>query len=435
MKIGTNYQPFIPQTVGPPTKAAAKPAAGNGETSPFQQLLAIMGTNAKNEEGNVLVSRERFSEPPKQQEEAAGQMAIEEWLPFLLFIWNNMEDANQTDDASMFANRPIGQAVANNEMIARFIQQIDKNMLINQISDAMNEESSPRLLSLLNSDAFVEFIEQMDKGVPMKLSNGINDESSRLFPFLDADMTLSQNGTARNIDIQTLFREILARWNNQAEKSAEISSNSDLAEKRLWPNRFFPSSSSVFSQSFNSPSGNAAATEKNSSMTLFTVPLPDGNIVAPQANAPMIVVDETLSGPKANESFLQQLTNIIQSGRLTRFQNGNAQLVIRLYPEHLGTLTVKIAREHGTLTAKLIASTDSAKELLDANLSQLYHVLSTENITVEKWNALAQDRYMPAFYQEERGHEQKERQQRKEERPKKQSFHAAFMTEMIDTEA
>lgn len=441
MKIGTSYQPFVPQIVGPPKEAAAKSAAGNGETSPFQQLLAIIGTNTKNEEGNVLVSHESSSAPAKQQKDATGQIAIEEWLPFLFFIWNNVKDANQMDDSSIFPNHSIGKAVANNEAIVRFIKQIDKDMFIEQISNAINGESSSRLLSLFANDAFVQFITQIDKDV---LIEQINNASSRLYSFLDADIhPLLQKGIMKEskeqIDIQTILRETLARLNEQ-EKSTEISSNSNKTEKRMLQNRFLPSSPSVFSKSFASPLSNAAAAEnvekqKNSGMTLFNVPLPNENIVMSRENEPVIVVDKALSGSKINESFLQQLTNIVQSGRFTRFQNGNAQLVIRLYPEHLGTLTVKIAREHGTLTAKLIASTDSAKELLDANLPQLYHVLSTENITVEKWNVLAQDRYMPAFYQEERGHEQKERQQRKEEKAKKQSFHDEFMTEMIDVEA
>jgi flagellar hook-length control protein FliK len=221
---------------------------------------------------------------------------------------------------------------------------------------------------------------------------------------------------------------MLTRFDKQEEKSKKT-------ERPVFQDRV--SLPSNFSESFYSSLGDIAVFEnierkKDHVIQPLNTLLTNGNMM-PKENIPVIVVDQTLSEQKANEAFLQQLTNTIQSGRFTRFKNGNAQLVIRLYPEHLGTLTVKIVREHGALTAKLIASTDSAKELLDANLSQLYHVLSTENITVEKWNVLTQDRYAPAFYQEERGHEQKERQQRKEEKAKKQPPFHTLMTEMIDT--
>jgi flagellar hook-length control protein FliK len=235
------------------------------------------------------------------------------------------------------------------------------------------------------------------------------------------------------------LREMLARFDKQEAKSEGVSNNSKTIERPMFQNQVsFPPN---FSKSFYSSLGDKAAAEdagreKEFLIQPFNRLLPNGNIMMSRENAPVIVVDQTLSEQKVNEAFLQQLTNILQSGRFTRLKNGNAQLVIRLYPEHLGTLTVKIAREHGTLATKLIASTDSAKELLDANLSQLQQVLSTEHITVEKWNVLTQDdRYAPAFYQEERGHEQKERQQRKEERAKKQPPFNTLMAEMIDTEA
>jgi flagellar hook-length control protein FliK len=91
-------------------------------------------------------------------------------------------------------------------------------------------------------------------------------------------------------------------------------------------------------------------------------------------------------------------------------------------------------REHGALTAKLIVSTDSAKELLDANLPQLCHVLETGNITVEKWNVWTDERHTPGFYQGEREQGQKQQQQRKEEKLKKQPL-SHFAVEMLDAEA
>jgi flagellar hook-length control protein FliK len=404
VKIGTSYQLFGQPIAGPPKKSTLKIAGEKEVCSPFQQLLAMIETNAKNEEGNVLVSNERFSAPSKEQEDVIGEFRIEESFSFLLYLLNNMIDTNQTDFHSIFPNRFIEQInnVVYKEAIIRFIQQInnatDKNMLVEQISNVINDEAASRLYSFFDND--IQPLQQ----------NSIMKESKE------------------QIDIQAFLREVLTRLDKQEEKSKKT-------ERSMLQNRF--SLSSAFSKSFDSSLGDKAAAEnverqKESLIQPFNRLLPNGNIMMSRENVPIIAVDQTLSEQKANEAFLQQFTNIIQSGRFTRFKNGNAQFVIRLYPEHLGTLTIKIVREHGTLTAKLIASTDSAKELLDANLSQLYHVLSTENITVEKWNVLTQDRYAPAFYQEERGHEQKERQQRKEEKAKKQPPFHTLMTEMID---
>ncbi|PDM41268.1 flagellar hook-length control protein [Parageobacillus yumthangensis] len=404
MKIGTSYQQFGQPIVGPPKKSTLKLAGEKEECSPFQQLLAMIETNAKNEEGNVLVSNERFSTPSKEQEDVTGEFRIEESFSFLLFLLNNMIDTNQTDLHPIFSNNSIEQInnVVDKEAIIQLIQQIsnvaDKDMPVEQISNVINDEAASRLYSFFDND--IQPLQQ----------NSIMKESEK------------------QIDIQAFLREVLTRLDKQEEKSKKT-------ERSMLQNRF--SLPSDFSKSFDFSLGDKAAAEnverqKEYLKQPFNRLLPNGNIMMSRENAPVIVVDQALSEQKVNEAFLQQLTTILQSGRFARLKNGNAQLVIRLYPEHLGTLTIKIVREHGTLTAKLIASTDSAKELLDANLSQLQQVLSTENIMVEKWNVLTQDRHAPAFYQEERGHEQKERQQRKEEKAKKQPPFHTLMSEMID---
>ncbi|TXK89573.1 flagellar hook-length control protein FliK, partial [Parageobacillus sp. SY1] len=329
---------------------------------------------------------------------------IEESFSFLLFLLNNMIDTNQTDLHPIFSNNSIEQInnVVDKEAIIQLIQQIsnvaDKDMPVEQISNVINDEAASRLYSFFDND--IQPLQQ----------NSIMKESEK------------------QIDIQAFLREVLTRLDKQEEKSKKT-------ERSMLQNRF--SLPSDFSKSFDFSLGDKAAAEnverqKEYLKQPFNRLLPNGNIMMSRENAPVIVVDQALSEQKVNEAFLQQLTTILQSGRFARLKNGNAQLVIRLYPEHLGTLTIKIVREHGTLTAKLIASTDSAKELLDANLSQLQQVLSTENIMVEKWNVLTQDRHAPAFYQEERGHEQKERQQRKEEKAKKQPPFHTLMSEMID---
>jgi flagellar hook-length control protein FliK len=428
VKIGSSYQLFGQPIVGPPKKSILNPAGEKGECSPFQQLLAMIETNEKNEEGSVLISNERFSMSSKEREGITGQFGMEEWFSFLLSMLNNMVDTDQSDLHPIFPDRSIEQI--NNVA--------DKDMLVEQIGNVINDEAA------LDGDTFAQFIKQInnvaDKNMLVEqISNVISDEAaSRLYSFLNDDIQpLLQNSITKEgkkqIDIQTFLREMLARFDKQEAKSEGVFSNSKKTERTMFQNQVsFPSN---FSKSFYKADAENAGRQKESVIQPFNRLLPNGNMMISRENIPVIVVDQTLSDQKVNEAFLQQLTNIIRSGRFTRLTNRNAQLVIRLYPEHLGTLTVKIVREHGTLAAKLIVSTDSAKELLDANLSQLQQVLSTENITVEKWNVLTQDdRYTPAFYQEERGHEQKERQQRKEEKAKKQpSFHT-LMTEIVDME-
>ncbi|WP_445613946.1 flagellar hook-length control protein FliK [Geobacillus sp. YF-1] len=86
-----------------------------------------------------------------------------------------------------------------------------------------------------------------------------------------------------------------------------------------------------------------------------------------------------------SDFVVDQVARALRLGRWMRLPGGAAQLVIRLHPEHLGTVTVKMTHEDGKLTAKLLVANDAVKELLHAHLPQLTQLLDASQITVEKW--------------------------------------------------
>jgi flagellar hook-length control protein FliK len=93
-------------------------------------------------------------------------------------------------------------------------------------------------------------------------------------------------------------------------------------------------------------------------------------------------------------SFVHQLTEIIKTSKFTKANNGQSQLVIRLHPEHLGTLTIKlVAQKDGELAAKIITNTTAAKELIEASIHQIRHMIPTENIVVERFDVWTQNEF------------------------------------------
>ncbi|MCL6586027.1 MAG: flagellar hook-length control protein FliK [Anoxybacillus sp.] len=97
---------------------------------------------------------------------------------------------------------------------------------------------------------------------------------------------------------------------------------------------------------------------------------------------------------ETQRSFTQQLTEIMKTGKFTKGANGQTQLVIRLHPEHLGTLTVKlIAQKDGELAAKIITNTTAAKELVEASIHHIRHIIPTENIIVERFDVWTQPEF------------------------------------------
>ena len=96
-------------------------------------------------------------------------------------------------------------------------------------------------------------------------------------------------------------------------------------------------------------------------------------------------VSLTLPTEKAGQSeeFIKELQKV-----MNRVQFGHAggvnRLVLKLFPEHLGTIRIELIQKDGMLTARILASTALGKEMLDSNSSQLRQGFAGQNIQLDK---------------------------------------------------
>lgn len=95
-------------------------------------------------------------------------------------------------------------------------------------------------------------------------------------------------------------------------------------------------------------------------------------------------VSQSSNGHSTNSEFIKQFQNIMKQSFVNQQGLNGKQLVINLRPEHLGSLTVKISQIQGEMVARIIASSTSAKDLIESNLHQLRNVFSTQNMNIEK---------------------------------------------------
>lgn len=70
--------------------------------------------------------------------------------------------------------------------------------------------------------------------------------------------------------------------------------------------------------------------------------------------------------------------------KLSALENGMTEARIRLMPEHLGQLDIKITTHQGQVTAHFTAETLMAKEMLEAQMNQLRSSLSQQGLQVDK---------------------------------------------------
>lgn len=83
------------------------------------------------------------------------------------------------------------------------------------------------------------------------------------------------------------------------------------------------------------------------------------------------------------EQFVKEFSSILSKSQLTKAPGMN-RLLIRLYPEHLGSLRIELLQKDGLITARMLASTSAAKEMLDSQIQHLKTAFILQNIQVEK---------------------------------------------------
>lgn len=111
--------------------------------------------------------------------------------------------------------------------------------------------------------------------------------------------------------------------------------------------------------------------------------LVQGQTATVQTKVETVTMTLPTEKPAQSEEFLKELQKVMS--RVQFGQAGGAnRLVIKLYPEQLGTIRIELIQKDGILTAKMLASTALGKEMLDTHSGQLRQGLANQNIQVEK---------------------------------------------------
>ena len=87
--------------------------------------------------------------------------------------------------------------------------------------------------------------------------------------------------------------------------------------------------------------------------------------------------------PEQPESVVQQFQNLLGKSQFSSM-GSMSKLFIKLYPEHLGSVRIELLQQNGVMTAKILASSASAKEMLDSHLQGLKQAFHSQNIQVDK---------------------------------------------------
>ncbi len=145
-------------------------------------------------------------------------------------------------------------------------------------------------------------------------------------------------------------------------------------------------------------------------------------------------LQKPLEQQPAFRNFVRELSNLI--GRSTFSQTTHtARLTIRLYPEELGSLRVELLQKDGVMTAKFLASSATAKEMLDVQMQSLRQAFSQQNIQVDRievsYGDSSQLKYTNQHGQHEQGQENRQAFQEKHKQPEDESNFQETMNHIL----
>jgi flagellar hook-length control protein FliK len=148
---------------------------------------------------------------------------------------------------------------------------------------------------------------------------------------------------------------------------------------------------------------------------------------------------ETSRKSVSTEDLIKQFQSIMDKSQFLK--NGATQkLLIRLTPEHLGSLRIELLQKDQMMVAKLITTTSAAKETLESHLNGLKQALVNQNIQVERIEISQQFNFQERFPQREsqqQGHAQKENNHQSEqnEQEKETTFNDSLSEAIVNIEA
>jgi len=90
------------------------------------------------------------------------------------------------------------------------------------------------------------------------------------------------------------------------------------------------------------------------------------------------------------QQFAEQMGKFLIKQFVLTQGNGATEAKISLHPEHLGQVDVKIMIQNGLLTAKFMTDNGAARDLLEAQMSQLRSALQGQGLQVDKMEVVQQ---------------------------------------------
>lgn len=275
-------------------------------------------------------------------------------------------------------------------------------------------------------EQLLQVVEKMG-GLPSSgLANVLDKDSVKLIKAAKLYELLAKNQDSINEETSKLdFKTLSSKLTSILEGS---SLKSDQAASRL----------AFLKQSFSSISANSSLKEEQTSSTTGKSDMVSGSVQFLQMSKPEQLTLTLSTGTKQvqTEQLIKQFESILARSQFSNV-NGVQRLFLQLNPNHLGSLRIEIVQQDSVMVAKIVTSTQAAKEAIEGQLNHLKQAFTSQNIQVERVEISQASSGQERFLNRD-GEQQQARQEQaegKEEQKSDQDFNASFEEALLNTEA
>lgn len=134
------------------------------------------------------------------------------------------------------------------------------------------------------------------------------------------------------------------------------------------------------------------------------------------------------------QQFIDKFRQILEKSQFAKQPNANT-LMIKLYPENLGTLRIELQQKEGVVTARILASAQTVKELIDSNIASLKQAFTQQNISVDKVEIVFHQPELDTYHRDSsEGGRQEQRQQPQKQMDDEKESDRSFEELLINME-
>ncbi len=398
-----------------------------------------------------------------------------ESLGFTQKLASQLNKASTSQEKSSFSNflqsvtAPIEETLNDNAVVKLTATDVKDLLAFLSKNDLLDVEEGLQLLDQLISNSNEDLLTMIENYLGMShiqfqnlLSNVMEklqieggegqSDLAKLLQVIEkmGDLTASQLGNVLDKDSLKLIRasklyELMAKnqdsLNEESSKldfkalSAKLTSflegntlKSDQAASRL----------AFLKQTFSSISTSSSLKEEPTSTSSTTkTDIITGSVQFMQMSRPEQLTLTLPNGTKQvqTEQLIKQFESILARSQFSNV-NGVQRLFLQLNPGHLGSLRIEIIQQDSVMVAKIVTSTQAAKEAIEGQLNQLKQAFNSQNIQVERVEISQQTAGQERFLNRDGEQEQarQEQAERKEEQTSDQDFISSFEEALLNTE-